>query len=34
MAYHDITDINLSYVQHPILNRRLRLTCSPLINTP
>ncbi len=24
MAYHDITDINLSYVQHPTLNRKLR----------
>lgn len=24
MAYHDITDIYLSYVQHPILNRKLR----------
>ncbi|EJD9017060.1 inovirus-type Gp2 protein [Salmonella enterica subsp. enterica serovar Newport] len=24
MAYHDITDINLSYVQHPVLSRKLR----------
>lgn len=24
MSYHDTTDINLSYVQHPTLNRKLR----------
>ncbi|MGE2624683.1 hypothetical protein ACQH8C_26450, partial [Escherichia coli] len=24
MSYHDTTDINLSYVQHPTLSRKLR----------